>query len=71
MRNICAVAGSILFLFTLCLVSCGKEEELTLGIDGYVYVAEQIPLAGQRSDQMYMQKMKSNSGYLYYVRGME
>lgn len=71
MRNICAVAGSILFLFTLCLVSCGKEEELTLGIDGYVYTAEQIPLTDQRAELIYMQKMKSCSGYLYYVRGEE
>lgn len=65
------VTGSIFFWLTLCLVSCGREEELTLGIDGYVYVAEQIPLTDQRADQMYMQKMKSNSGYLYYVRGAE
>ena len=65
------VTGSILFLFTLCLASCGKDEELTLGIDGYVYVAEQIPLAGLRADQTYMQKMKSNGGYLYYARGIE
>ena len=63
------VTGSILFLLTLCLISCGKDEELTLGIDGYVYVAEQIPLADLRADQIYMQKMKSSSGYLYYVRG--
>ena len=65
------VTGSILFLFTLCLISCGKEEELTLGIDGYVYVAEQIPFANQRAGQTYMGKIKSNGGYLYYIRGME
>ena len=51
-------------LFLLSLSSCTKKDAPQLGIDGQVYVAEQIP-TGKRADGM-TESPKIFQGELYY-----
>lgn len=51
----------LLLLFLVLLSACGKEER-QLGIDGYVYVAEELRAIGS------IDNFKEKDGYLYYVQ---
>ena len=58
--------GLFLFtiLFMMLFVSCGKEEERELGIDGYVYLADQISTQGMGESLAW--DCQEANGKLYY-----